>query len=158
MVKMMTMMVHHAYPCIFRSLLCSMWPLLPALSHPILPYPILSHLPWHCVVSCRFMSYSVMSCHVPPFGRAFVPVAVDGTQNTYLIAMYLTLSCATFTVLPRRLSEREEELSTRNQALSVREEAAKRATEEAQGVRNEIERCVARLYVLSVCNTPLFQL
>lgn len=29
----------------------------------------------------------------------------------------------------------------RDEALSAREEAARRATEEAQGVRNEIERC-----------------
>lgn len=32
----------------------------------------------------------------------------------------------------------------RDEALSAREEAARRATEEAQGVRNEIERYVQR--------------
>lgn len=35
----------------------------------------------------------------------------------------------------------------RNEALSEREEAARRATEEAQGVRKEIERCL----VFGVC-------
>lgn len=40
----------------------------------------------------------------------------------------------------RRLSEREEGLSMREEALLLREEAAKRATEEAQSVKNEIEK------------------
>lgn len=40
----------------------------------------------------------------------------------------------------RRLSEREEGLSLREEAVEVREEAARKATREAQSVRDEIEK------------------
>lgn len=53
----------------------------------------------------------------------------------------------------RRLTEREEELSIHDEALSAREEAARRATEEAQGVRKEIERQESCRFPCTVATT-----
>lgn len=56
------------------------------------------------------------------------------------------------------MSEREEELSMRENAVGDREEAARRATEDAQGVRKEIERWPAVSTCLAATLTLILQL
>lgn len=140
-----------------------MWPLLPALSHPILPYPTLSHLPWHRVVSCRFMSYSVMSCNVPPFGSASVPVAVHGTQNTYLIAIFFYaflyyICCATKAVIGARRGVVDAQPSPVGSGggRQTGHGGGPRSAKRDRKVCGTVETLLL-LYCLCVCNTPLFQ-